>query len=57
MSSLDSLDIKFDTRRIYEPAHHGLRAWKQGQVIFIGEYWLEVSEAKKLRDWLDLALA
>ena len=64
MSELDDFTFKeaeplvlhFDEERMVTPSFHRLRATVQGQILFIGDYWLTVAEARSLRDWLNTVL-
>ena len=48
----EPLLIAFDAARMITPSFHGLRVRVQGQILFIGDYWLTVAESRALRDWL-----
>lgn len=52
----DSLVIHFEADRRFEPVTSRLKASVQGQILFIGDYWLTVAEARALRDWLSSVL-
>lgn len=54
---IEPLDIKFGERSIHEPGHYGgFRAHVQGEIIFIGDYWLDLTQAEALRNWLSRVL-
>lgn len=48
----EPLVIHFDSDRYTQPVVHRLKARVQGQILFIGDYWLTVDEARALRNWL-----
>lgn len=53
----DEISIHFEEERIRpQPTINRLRASVQGQIMFIGDYWLTVQEARALRDWMDLVI-
>lgn len=53
----EPLVLHFEEDRMLEPpALNRLKARVQGQILFIGDYWLTVSEARALRDWITAAL-
>ena len=53
----DEISIHFEEERIRpQPTISRLRASVQGQIMFIGDYWLTVAEARALRDWISKAL-
>lgn len=52
----DPLVVHFDKARTITPSFSRLQAWTQGQILFIGDYWLTVDEARSLRDWLNKVL-
>lgn len=52
----EPLLLKFDKDRVVSPFVSGLKASVQGQIIFIGDYWLVESEARELLAWLGKVL-
>jgi hypothetical protein len=54
--SAEPLDLKFEDPRYSPPAVHGLRAFVQGSIVFVGDNWFYVEEARALRDWLTKVL-
>lgn len=55
LNSADDLVIHTEDR-VVTPTFHRLRARVQGQIVFIGDYWLTAAEAESLRDWLSNVL-
>jgi hypothetical protein len=53
--TVEPLIIHDETRTI-EPSISRLKARVQGQILFIGDYWLTMTEATALRDWLTAVL-
>lgn len=45
-----------DEARTIEPTVHRLKARVQGEIVFIGDYWLTMAETRSLRDWLTASL-
>jgi hypothetical protein len=56
LKAVAPLDLKFKDPRYSPPAVHGLRAFVQGQIVFIGDNWYHENEARALRDWLNEVL-
>ncbi len=52
----EPLEIHFEEARQYEPSMHKLKARVNGAIVFLGDYWLTVPEARALRDWLNKVL-
>ena len=52
----DDLVIHTEDRTLVTPTFNRLRARVQGQVIFIGDYWLMEDEARELLAWLGKVL-
>ena len=57
LTQREPLVIHFESDRTVEPVCNRLKARVQGQVVFIGDYWLYAHEAKALRDWLNQVLS
>ena len=56
LTEAEPLVIHFDKDRTMEPVCNRLKARVQGQIVFIGDYWLYAHEAAALRDWLSKVL-
>ena len=52
----EEFSLTFETRMEQPPTFERLRARVQGQVLFLGAYWMYVPEARLLRDWLNKVL-
>ena len=53
----EEFSLQFEEQRAQSPpTFERLRARVQGQVLFIGAYWMYVHEARALRDWLNKVL-
>lgn len=52
----DEFVLRFDPRVGSPPTFERLRARVQGQMLFLGAYWMYVHEARALRDWLNKVL-
>ena len=52
----EEFSLRFEERMQQAPTFERLRARVQGQVLFIGAYWMYVPEARALRDWLNKVL-
>lgn len=56
LTKADPLVIDFSEERFTPPSVYSLRAHVQGQLVFIGQYWMYETEARALRDWLNKVL-
>lgn len=56
LKPIDPLLIEFSEERMVSPSVNGLRAHVQGQIVFVGHYWMYEAEARALRDWLNQVL-
>lgn len=56
LKKIDPLIIEFVEERMTQPSVNYLRAHVQGQIVFIGHYWMYEAEARALRDWLNQVL-
>lgn len=52
----EEFSLQFEERVPSPPTFERLRARVQGQVLFLGAYWMYVDEARQLRDWLNKVL-
>jgi hypothetical protein len=52
----EEFSLRFEERTLQSPTFERLRASVQGQVLFLGAYWMYVPEARELRDWLNKVL-
>lgn len=48
--------LTFETRMEQPPSFERLRCRTQGQILFLGAYWMYEHEARALRDWLNKVL-
>lgn len=54
LNKAEPLVIDFaEERMLTQPRVNRLRAHVQGQIVFIGHYWMYEAEARALRDWLN----
>ena len=49
----EEFSLRFEERALQPPTFERLRARVQGQVLFLGSYWMYAHEARALRDWLN----
>lgn len=56
LNSVAPLVIDFAEERQTVSSNNRLRAYAQGQIVFIGHYWMYEDEARALRDWLNQVL-
>jgi hypothetical protein len=56
LNKVEPLVVEFDEERMTPPSVNYLRAHVQGQIVFIGHYWMYETEARALRDWLTKVL-
>ena len=53
----EEFSLKCPEERVMSPpTFERLRARTQGQILFLGCYWMYVHEARALRDWLNEVL-
>jgi hypothetical protein len=52
----EEFSLRFEERIPQPPTFERLRARTQGQILFLGAYWMYVHEARALRDWLNKVL-
>jgi hypothetical protein len=53
----ENFALSFDeARREHPPTFERLRCRTQGQILFLGAYWMYAHEARALRDWLNKVL-
>lgn len=54
--SNEEFALTFEERHPSPPTFERLRCRTQGQILFLGTYWMYEHEARALRDWLDKVL-
>ena len=53
----DDFSLAFDDQRVENaPTFNRLQCRTQGQILFVGCYWMYAHEARALRDWLTKVL-
>jgi hypothetical protein len=53
----ETFSLKFDDQRVEQPpTFERLQCRTQGQILFVGCYWMYAHEARALRDWLTKVL-
>ena len=52
----EEFSLTFEQRFEQPPAFERLRCRTQGQILFVGAYWMYAHEARALRDWLNKVL-
>lgn len=52
----ESFSLTFDSRVEQPPTFERLQCRTQGQILFLGCYWMYAHEASALRDWLNKVL-
>lgn len=53
----ETFSLTFDDQRVEQPpTFERLQCRTQGQVLFVGSYWMYAHEARALRDWLTKVL-
>lgn len=52
----EEFSLAFDSRVKQPPTFERLRCRTQGQILFVGCYWMYEHEARALRDWLNKVL-
>lgn len=52
----EDFSLVFEQRQKSPPAFERIRASVQGEVLFLGAYWMYAHEARAFRDWLNKVL-